>query len=194
MSRSSRSSSGLLRRASALPDRYWHSWDGSQPPACPSATVPLTTSGRSSRTRISNRFSESAPRVLLDSSSRAASSACSPRSRHRWRPLGDGGIRPGRFVHSGRNCPVLHGDDLSQVAGPFPPAENAYRALLEYQSGPYRIHETWADPELNPQNRVVADRAGEVVRSCMIESRKTSITSYSVFASSLLASHARLAQ
>jgi hypothetical protein len=34
---------------------------------------------------------------------------------------------------------------------------------------------------------------GEVVRSCMIESRKTSITSYSVFESSLLASHARLA-
>jgi hypothetical protein len=76
----------------------------------------------------------------------------------------------------------------------FPAAENAYRALLEYQSGPYRIHETWADPELNPQNRAVADRAGEVIRSCMIESRKTSITSYSEFASSLLASHARLAQ
>jgi hypothetical protein len=75
----------------------------------------------------------------------------------------------------------------------FPAAEIAYRALLEYQSGPYRIHETWADPELNPQNRPSPDHAGEVVRSCMIESRKTSITSYSAFASSLLASHTRFA-
>jgi hypothetical protein len=74
----------------------------------------------------------------------------------------------------------------------FPAAENAYRALLEYQSGPYRIHESWADPELKAENRKNADRAGEVVRSCMIESRKTSITSYSEFASSLLASHARM--
>ena len=74
----------------------------------------------------------------------------------------------------------------------FPAAENAYRALLEYQSGPYRIHEAWANPKLKSENRKNADRAGEVVRSCMIEGRKTSITSYSVFESKLLASHARL--
>lgn len=74
----------------------------------------------------------------------------------------------------------------------FPATENAYRALLGYQSGPYRIHEAWPDPKLDPNNRKNADRAGEVVRSCMIESRKTSITSYSEFASKLLASHARL--
>jgi hypothetical protein len=74
----------------------------------------------------------------------------------------------------------------------FPAAENAYRALLEYQSGPYRVHETWTDPKLNSQNPKSADRAGEVVRSCMIEGRKTSITAYSEFESRLLASHARL--
>lgn len=76
----------------------------------------------------------------------------------------------------------------------FPAAENAYRALLEYQSGPYRIHEGWADSELNPQNRTGVDRAGEVVRSCMIESRKTSIASYMEFGTRLRASHARLAR
>jgi hypothetical protein len=35
----------------------------------------------------------------------------------------------------------------------FPAAENAYRALLQYQSGPYRIHESWADPELKVEER-----------------------------------------
>ena len=75
----------------------------------------------------------------------------------------------------------------------FPAAENAYRALLDYQSGPYRVHECWADPDLKVENRKHADRAGEVVRSCLIESRKTSITAYPVFASSLLASHTRFA-
>jgi hypothetical protein len=44
------------------------------------------------------------------------------------------------------------------------------------------------------QNRTDADRAGEVVRSCMIESRKTSITSYTAFQTRLRASHARLAR
>lgn len=74
----------------------------------------------------------------------------------------------------------------------FPAAANAYRALLEYQAGPYRVHEKWADPEIKVASGKVTGRAGEVVRSCLIECRKTSTTSYQKFESSLRESHARL--
>jgi hypothetical protein len=55
-------------------------------------------------------------------------------------------------------------------------------------------NEKWADPELKVANQNEMGRAGEVVRSCMIECRKTSMRSYGVFESSLRACHARLAE
>jgi hypothetical protein len=30
-----------------------------------------------------------------------------------------------------------------KMQGRFPAADNAHRALLHYQSGPYRVHEAW---------------------------------------------------
>lgn len=74
----------------------------------------------------------------------------------------------------------------------FPAASQAYLGLLEYQSGPYRVHETWADPELKAAKKKGNERAGEVVRSGLIECRKTGITSYVEFESRLRASHERL--
>jgi hypothetical protein len=74
----------------------------------------------------------------------------------------------------------------------FPAAEIAYKALLEYQSGPYLVHETWANPKLERNNRNDVSRAGEVIRSSMIEARKTSIKLYPEFESRLRESHFRL--
>jgi hypothetical protein len=74
----------------------------------------------------------------------------------------------------------------------FPAAGQAYRGLLEFQPGPYRVHEKWADPEIKVAKKNEADRAGEVVRSGLIECRKTTITSYPEFESRLRASHERL--
>lgn len=76
----------------------------------------------------------------------------------------------------------------------LPAALGAYRALLEYQAGVYRVHERWSDPKLKVASKDGTARAGEVVRSCMIECRKASLTSYGEFESSLLASHERLAR
>ena len=56
----------------------------------------------------------------------------------------------GRVEHCGRIGPVLPEMICRKLQDRFPAAENAYRALLEYQSRPYRIHEGWADSELNP--------------------------------------------
>lgn len=74
----------------------------------------------------------------------------------------------------------------------FPAAGQAYRGLLEFQSGPYRVHEKWADPEIKVAKKNGTARAGEVVRSGLIECRKTGITAYSEFESRLRASHERL--
>ena len=74
----------------------------------------------------------------------------------------------------------------------FPVVGQAYRGLLEYQSGPYRVHEQWANPEIKVPGNNDTGRAGEVVRSCLIECRKTATTSYEKFESTLRESHARL--
>jgi hypothetical protein len=81
-----------------------------------------------------------------------------------------------------------------KLAERLPAALGAFRALLEYQSGPYRVHEKWSDPKLKVVSKEGTARAGEVVRSCMIECRKASFTSYQEFEFSLLASHERLAR
>jgi hypothetical protein len=76
----------------------------------------------------------------------------------------------------------------------FPAAEDAYKARLGFQSGPYRVHEAWADPDLDSANPRNNESAGEVVRSCLIEARKTGITSYSLFESILRDNHVRLSE
>jgi hypothetical protein len=71
----------------------------------------------------------------------------------------------------------------AKMAARFPGVGVAFGALLERQSGPYRVHEGWARDDGSP---------GEVVRIAMIATRLKQITSYQGFEQELLAAAARV--
>lgn len=62
----------------------------------------------------------------------------------------------------------------SKLSDKFPQASEAYQALLEKQTGPYRIHEKWTDDESK-------DRGGEIIRFTMINARLKNIRNIKAF-------------
>jgi hypothetical protein len=75
---------------------------------------------------------------------------------------------------------IIHGDACFAYfnkiwgipEGRMPTALQAYEALLEKQSGPYRAHLNWIKDD---------ERGGEIVRVSMIECRSTAMTTSTKF-------------
>jgi hypothetical protein len=63
----------------------------------------------------------------------------------------------------------------------FPAAQKAYESLLQIQSGPYRVQESWLND--GKDKSAESQRVGEVIRASMIECRAQRVTIYAKFAS-----------
>src|SRR5215472_17182408 len=106
--------------------------------------------------------------------------------------MGNRAVYEGGPYYSRGHCPVLYWRDLSQVAGPIPGRQTCLPSTARIPIRTISCPEVWADPDLTSKDSGNSETAGEVVRSCLIESRKASVTSYSTFQSMLHANHGRL--